>query len=315
MSTERVEPGWTLEVDPEGDGERLDRFIARRLSRVSRNRAARLKVTDLNSPDRHLKKSTRVVRGQRLWIARPFPQEVCCSIAPEILFEDQDVIVINKPSGWATHPTASRFKTAITTWLSSQRIQAQPAHRLDVETSGVLLCVKTKGLESSIKSSFLNHEVKKTYWLVCEGEARGPKGEQSWLDERGLGFDSSSVVKMKMGRGELKAATHFKNLIYDRHTDRSLISAHPLSGRQHQLRVHLSLNGTPIVGDKLYGPSEEYFLRHLERELTREDWFILGHDRQALHAKEISVQIHGEERTWSAPYPQDLRDLISIPID
>ena len=97
------------------------------------------------------------------------------------------------------------------------------------------------------------------------------------------------VVGLKVGIGEMTARTDFRVLQMNSSGHRVLIEAHPLTGRQHQIRVHLSLVGLPLVGDKLYGPSEKIFLRHLDGALDEEDWCQLGHRRHALHASEISL--------------------------
>ena len=306
-----IEPGWSLEVDPESDGDRLDRFIARRLSRVSRNRAARLEVVDLDAPTSSalLKKSARVRCGQRLWVKRPPPDEDLSALSPPTLISECDrFIVIDKPFGWAVHPTASRFHTTITTWMKREGLKGTPTHRLDVETSGVLLCAKRRADEAMIKAAFRAHRVKKYYRAICEGAPPVEVG-QSWVDHTALGFDLESAVRIKMGRGALEARTHFTLLALDQSAStplRSLILAEPQSGRQHQIRAHLSMSGLPIVGDKLYGHSESYFLAHLEGTLSSTQLEDLGHHRHALHADRVSILLEDIHYQWSAPWPQDL---------
>ena len=141
----RDEPGWLLVVDPSADGQRLDRFIASRLERVSRARASRLSVTDLDHPQTRLKKSSTVYDGQRLWVSRPIPDEGLALPRPQIIFQDEQLLVLNKPAGLAVHPSASRFLTTVTYWLSQTDGLSDytPAHRLDVETSGILICGRT----------------------------------------------------------------------------------------------------------------------------------------------------------------------------
>ena len=114
-----------------------------------------------------------------------------------------------------------------------------------------------------------------------------------------------------MGRGDLEARTDFRVLEISKVCERVLIEASPRTGRQHQIRAHLSLAGLPLVGDKLYGPSEQLFLKHLEGELDSQDLERLGHSRQALHAAELSLSWRGAERTWLSPLPAELRALLS----
>ncbi len=290
------QPGWTLLVDPVSAGLRLDRFIAARIPRLSRARAARLEVRDLDS-DRILKKSQTVREGQRLFVARPVPDADLPVPEPRVLFEDDELIVLNKPAGLATHPTASRWRSTVTTWL---RGRAEPGHRLDIETSGVLLCTKQRAVDVALKADFAAGAVHKTYWAVVSGT---PEWRQQ-VSEQPLGFDATSAVRLKMGPGELPAQTRFR--VLRRSGGRALVEASPRSGRQHQIRVHLALLGHPIVGDKLYGPDEALFLRNLEAPLGPEDLRTLGHPRQALHA--LRLEWRGER--FEAPWPAELDGLL-----
>jgi len=317
-----LEPGWSLTVDPEGDGERLDRFIARRIPRLSRARASRLEVIDLDQPHKSLKKSNRLHMGQRLWARRPPPEEDLSALdEPQVLFEGEGLLILDKPPGWAAHPTASRYEATITTWLKRRGTPAMPAHRLDVETSGVLACASDLEVERALKAIFKSHQARKVYLAVCEGVERVSEGasrplsvEERWVEERPLGFDSSSEVRLKMGIGALVARTDFEVLSLSPevgHGGRALIKATPHTGRQHQLRAHLSLSGLPIVGDKLYGPDEGIFLRYLNDGLSDADWSILGHSRQALHASELSCELFGQVFHWRAPLPASLSALMA----
>ncbi|MBM4291565.1 MAG: RluA family pseudouridine synthase [Deltaproteobacteria bacterium] len=322
-----VEPGWLIVVDPEGQGERLDHLVARRVPRLSRARAARLEVVDLDHPARALKKSLRVRAGQRLWVRRPPPDEDAEGLAPpEVLEEGGGLIVLNKPAGWAAHPTASRFEGALTTWLRRRGTPAHPAHRLDVETSGVLLCASDLALDLEAKAAFKAHAVEKAYLAVCEGVPRDAAGAwrapgDRWESRAPLGFDAKSAVRLKVGRVEVAAGgweahTRFELLEVRAAAGaagRCLVRAEPRTGRQHQIRAHLALEGCPLVGDKLYGPDERYFLDHLNGALAPEALAALGHPRQALHAAELALTLGGRRRAWGAPLPADLAALLVAP--
>ncbi len=316
-------PGWRLEVDPEGEGERLDRFIARRLPRVSRARAARLEVWRLNAvsgqPTQRLKKSTRLSVGDQLWARRPLPKEDLEGLSePQVIEETDDFLVLAKPPGWVAHPTASRYLSAITTWLKGQGSSARPAHRLDQETSGVLLCVKDPSIESKVNRLFINHQVEKHYLAITRVVGRGAerlsRGDTQWKERRSLGFDPLSEVGIKMAEGRLEAMTECRLLSHWRdpisHEARCLFSVSPLTGRQHQIRVHLALAGFPLLGDKLYGRDESYFLRYLDGVISVEDMERLGHKRQALHAESLSFVWRGELLEWHCPLAVDLQQLL-----
>lgn len=299
--------GWLLVVDPGSGGTRLDTFLAQRIRRLSRSRASRLRVVDLAAPDRPLKKNDRVRAGQRLWVERPLPDAEAQVQAPVILHQDDDLLVLAKPPDLAVHPTASRFVRTVTSWLAEVtppgEPRPEPAHRLDVETSGVLVCGRHTLALRQLQQLFSGHGVHKRYRAVVEGH---PTWSERVIDQP-LGFAKDSAVNLKMGPGDLPAVTRLKVLALGPH--RSLVEAEPISGRQHQIRVHLALLGHPVTGDKLYGPDERLFLAHLDRALTDDELSVLGHPRQALHAHEVEFAWRGQTVRFTAPWPQDLEAL------
>ena len=303
-----VEVGWHLIVDPACDGWRLDRFLALRLTRVSRARAARLAVIDEDDRARGpLKKSAPVRKGQRLFVERPLPDAGVSLPPPTILHADDALLVLDKPAGWAAHPTATRYAGTLKYWLATAGYDAEhePVHRLDVETSGVIAIARTAAAARFYKMALENRAFEKTYLCVVEGEAPA-----TLTVDVPLGFDPDTALKLalKMGRGALPAETRFER----RWTDgrRSVLVARPITGRQHQIRVHAALSGFPLVGDKLYGPDEQLFLASLERALTAEELTRLGHPRQALHAWRLALpSASGAVQVFEAPWPSELEAL------
>jgi len=299
--------GWLLVVDNGSGGMRLDQFLALRIRRLSRSRAAGLRVVDLDASAASLKKSERVRAGQRLWVERPVPDAEGRTSAPVVLHADGDLLVLAKPPDLAVHPTASRFLRTVTTWLAevtpAGAPRPEPAHRLDVETSGLLLCGQHALAVRTLRQLFANHGVHKRYRAVVEGR---PAWDERVVDLP-LGFATDSAVSLKMGLGDLPASTRLR--VVARGPRRSVVEAEPISGRQHQIRVHLALVGHPIVGDKLYGPDEQLFLAHLNRELTGEEVARLGHPRHALHALQVEFPWRGRTERFQAPWPPDLEAL------
>lgn len=301
------EAGWHLTVDSTCDGWRLDQFIAHRVPRLSRARAARLDAIDLDDPTRRLKKGSTVREGQRLFARRPMPDADAQPPAPMLLYADDDLMVLDKPAGLATHPTASRFKQTVTYWLAvhaGDGRPAEPAHRIDVETSGVLVCGRHALANRALKIAFASREISKTYLAVVEGLP----AIDTWTNSTPLGFDASSAVRLKMGEGGSAAQTAFRVVRRGRH--RALVEARPITGRQHQIRVHLSQDGHPIVGDKLYGPDEQIFLACLDRSPTGEELALLGHPRHALHALSVEFLWKGCQRRFEAPVPEAFEALL-----
>jgi len=233
--------------------------------------------------------------GQRLFARRPVPDAGVAVAAPTVLFEDPDLLVLDKPPGLAVHPTATRYLTTVTHWLAGR---AHPVHRLDVETSGVLVCAKTRETERALIDAFFTRDVRKTYLAVVRGVP-----SERWTDDTALGFDPDAEIHFRMGRGDLPAKTHFERVRV--HGERALVRATPLTGRQHQIRVHLAMAGHPLVGDKLY-IDEAFFLAHTGEGLTDAQWARLEHPRHALHAARIEIG----DRAFEAPLPRDLEALL-----
>ena len=305
------QPGWYLQVDASGHKERLDRFLARRLKRVSRSRAGKLEVMDLLDPDKSFKKSSRVFQGQHLWIARPIKDEEIEELTPpRIIWMDEHLLIVDKPSGWIIHPTAHRFHSTIQTWLMKQGYQAQAVHRLDQETSGILICARHKKSLQHLNQAFQMHKVHKTYLALCEGLC---EVGTTWDCHTPLGFDAESAVHLKIGVGCAVAHTQFQVIATHQTSQFSCIQARPYTGRQHQIRVHLSMSGYPIIGDKLYGVDEKYFLAHLTQSLQAEDWAVLKHKRHALHAHQLHFELFNRSYTITSPWPSDLQKLFPLP--
>ena len=304
-STRKNEPGWLLNVDPSADGMRLDQFIALRIARLSRTKAAKLSAYDIDDPTHLLRKKSAVRSGQRLWVSRPIPDEEIQPIAPKILHKDDHLLVIDKPSGLATHPSASRFKTTVTYWLNQKQNVSDfhPVHRLDVETSGVLLCAHRSRL-SELAKTFAEQRVTKKYMAVLSGRC----ASDTWSVETPLGLCPDHPSGVMMTRGPLAAHTRFE--VEARGHRRTLVSVFPETGRQHQIRVHAKISGYPVLGDKLYGPRPDLFIESKVRDLTDIERRELGWCRQALHAHSLSLDIEGLARTFSAKIPYEFYTLL-----
>ncbi len=185
-----------------------------------------------------------------------------------IVFEDSTLLVLNKPCGLPTQPTVDRSRDNLfqlaKNYLKSKNSDTYLAlhHRLDAGTSGLILFCKEKESNISISNQFQNHEVKKKYLALCEG-SQAPK--HSWEIKNFLG-DGRRLKKKKRYKSVLsngkKAITKFKFSKKLKHS--WLIEAFPKTGRSHQIRVHLSEIGYPIVGDDLYGSKTKNTRLHLQ---------------------------------------------------
>jgi 23S rRNA pseudouridine1911/1915/1917 synthase len=299
-------PGWLLQVPPDLNGMRVDAFVCARVPRLSRSRASRLRLFDYES-GRILKKSALVTPGQQVLAIRPTPDEDAEVVhQPRIVWQNEQWCLLDKPPMMATHPSASYFKRTVAYWLRCQGFKhMQSVHRLDVETSGLLLCGKTIEAVRLGSDAFAAHEVRKDYLAVLD--TRVPTDMDTWRVDTPLGFDSTSTVPIKMGVGNLSATTHFQ--VLKRGAHRTLVQASPKGGRQHQIRVHAQLCGMPLVGDKLYGPDERFFLNR-RQPLIESDLEALGHWRHALHAHRLCASFLPQ--TFEIPSPEDWSEIRGI---
>jgi RluA family pseudouridine synthase len=178
-----------------------------------------------------------------------------------ILYEDRSVIAIDKPPGWMLVPfswqrTGRNLHAALTSsiaagqfWARSRNLKfLRHVHRLDAETSGILLLAKSRGAVETYGALFESRKMEKVYLAVVEGVA----AQREWTCRLKLAPDPGRIglIKADERRGK-EAETHFR--VLSRREGRALIEARPITGRTHQIRVHLAESGHPVVGDVLYG--------------------------------------------------------------
>ncbi len=312
---ESAKPMTTIEirmrVGPEYDGWRLDSYVAAKIPRLSRARARRLLEDGIRSPPgRRLRPGSVVREGLTFSLVRPAPDEPPPPEVP-VVFEDFALVVLDKPPNLAIHPTARYHRQTLTGFLRGRPGEkADPAHRIDRETSGLVLC--GKGVHSArLKAAFARGEVEKRYLAIAAG---WPKEERFAIDLP-LALGSGAVrVRMEVGSGKPSRTEVELLRRFERQGERfSLFACRPRSGRQHQIRAHLSAVGHPIVGDKIYGPDEGCFIRFTEGRLSPEDLVRLRLSRHALHAERLAFAhpATGERLEIASPLPADLERFLA----
>jgi len=255
--------------------------------------------------------SERVRTGELVVLVRPPFAEPNVPLYFDVLYEDEAVLAVDKPAGLPVHPSATYHKNTLTHLLKQRFGENAPqiAHRLDRETSGLLVCGRTRASERQLKIDFENRRVSKRYLAIVQGVMPNDEGRiELPLDRAKEGLHILMEVTPE-GEG-YPSATRYR--VVARKADATLVSLAPESGRQHQLRVHLSALGFPIIGDKLYGPEgSQPFLDYIETGMTDELGHRLGHHRQALHAYELELchPSTGEPMSLRAPFAEDLLKL------
>ena len=232
---------------------------------------------------------------------------------PTILYEDKDILAINKPAGLVVHSDGKTKEVTLADWVlkkypktkevgepgktSTGETVFRPGivHRLDRETSGVILVAKTQKAFESLKKQFQNHKVKKIYHAFVMREMKKPHGTV----DRPIGRSSKDFrmwSAQRGARGEMREAiTDYK--VLSKSNGYSFVEISPKTGRTHQIRVHFKAINYPLVADSLYAPSKEN---------------SLGFKRLALHSYQVTfTDMKGVSHTVTAPYPRDFSKAVS----
>jgi 23S rRNA pseudouridine1911/1915/1917 synthase len=304
----------TFEVTPGESGMRLDVFLARRMPDWSRSQVQRqIRSGLVNVGARTVYKSgAEVETGDRISIQaarhelRALPEE----LPLDIVYEDEDLVVVNKPAGMVVHVGAGiRSGTLVNALLHHVGTLARAGgdlrpgivHRLDRMTSGLVIVAKNDPALRALSSQFKGREVQKTYAALVHGRVKAESGEI----KRPVGRDPRRRIRMRTsGIGAREALTRYAVRRRFRHF--TLLEVHPLTGRTHQIRVHLASIGHPVAGDTLYGaPSRLETGAPGERSTNTLP-------RNFLHAAAICFRHPrtGEAMSLEAPLPAELERFL-----
>lgn len=286
--------------------QRLDKFLVERLPQFTRSRLQNL-IRDgrVQVDDKVVTKTGFALEGrQEVQVRLPAPEPTRLTpedIPLDVVFENSDVLVVNKPAGMVVHPAAGHatgtlVHAALAHAPEIEEINEEQrpgvVHRLDKDTSGLILIAKNESAHRWLQNQFKTHQVEKVYLALVDGHPPTPSGRV----EAPIGRDAAfrrrmAVVPASKGR---RSVTEYETLeFFDEH---SLLEVRPLTGRTHQIRIHMAFLGCPITGDRLYG----------YRRLT------LPIRRHFLHATRLSVRLPGEDRprTFEAPLPPELEKAL-----
>jgi len=297
-------------VEPNYAGWRLDKYLCEKIRRLSRTRVKQIIERDLVC-EKKLKPSSLVTPGLTFRLRRRVQAEPAVPGRDELreVYLDDWLLVLDKPAGLPIHPTARYHHGTLVTQVEQKygKDFAAPAHRLDRETSGLLVCGRSLAASQALNDAFQASEVKKQYLAVVEGHPPDTFDVDAPIAEGTALIRIAVRIDHAVGK---PAQTHFE--VERRFTrdgaDFALVRCFPRTGRQHQIRIHAQVAGFPLVGDKMYGPDPGYFDRFSKKQLEDEAWERLRLTRHALHAARLTLTHPGtgKEVSFEAPLPGDL---------
>jgi len=287
----------------EASGERLDKVIPAHVPDLSRATAQRLiKTGEVTVNGRPSKPSYRVQVGDE--VAVRVPAEMPAPVVPEnipldVIYEDDVLLVVNKPAGMVVHPAYGHASGTLVNAVLAHCPQvadvggpdrAGVVHRLDKDTSGLILIAKDGVTRAALQRQFKRRRVAKAYLALVEGQVQPREG----VVEAPVGRNKRQRKKMAVVRSGREARTLYRAIEY--FADNTLLEVHPHTGRTHQVRVHLAWLGYPIVGDVVYGRRRQRLLR----------------TRHFLHAARIrfSHPVTSKEVEFEAPLPPELAAVL-----
>ncbi|NDJ84836.1 MAG: RluA family pseudouridine synthase [Chloroflexi bacterium] len=296
----------TIEYSIEADdaGERLDKFLVERLAEFSRSQIqAMIKALAIKVNGKASKASYRLESRDQILVDIPPPS--AGNVSPEdiplvVIYEDEAIAVINKPAGMVVHPghgneSGTLVNALLARWpqvadVGDERVRAGIVHRLDKDTSGLIAVALTEAAREDLVRQFQARAVEKHYLALVE---RHPDNDRGRI-EAPIGRNPRQRKQMAVQRDGKEATTEFYVRTF--YGERALLDVHPLTGRTHQIRVHLAFIGCPIVGDDVYGYRKQRFkLKRLFLHAYR-----LGFDHPLTHRR----------LEFEAPLPSGLQNIL-----
>ena len=305
------------------NGYRIDKFLQSKITELSRTRLqslihdgqVKLNNNIISNPSKKIKEKDEIK------INFPAPKKTLIKpnkISLNILYDDKDIIVINKSSGVVVHPGAGNHENTIVNGLlykyqnklSSIGGKLRPGivHRIDKDTSGVIVVAKNDEAHINLSQQFSKHTIKRTYEAIIWGSLKPQSGTIQEKISRSVRNRQLMAVRKEKGK---IAITNYKTLKIFQNSDLpkiSLVECKLKTGRTHQIRVHMSFKGNPILGDKSYGKSKKKF-KKINPEVEKK---INNFNRQALHAKSLGFIHPGSKKevSFEAKRPKDFEELI-----
>lgn len=274
-------------VSEGGEGERVDAYLARCFPFLSRSGwLKRIEDGRLIVSGRTLKKASRLRLGDEILLHAPQTAEPAVDRGIRVLWQDGAVMAVYKPGNLPMHENGPYKKNTFTqiVWDELGREWAA-VHRLDRETSGIVICGATHDVRSRLASDFQSRRMRKEYLAIARGVPEVPK----WIADGPIGDLVASQIRIKkwVVPGGLPALTEFE--VEETALGATLLRARPLTGRTNQIRIHAAHAGHILLGDKLYHEDEQVFLEYFEKGLTPDVIRRSGFPRLCLHAAALEL--------------------------
>jgi RluA family pseudouridine synthase len=313
-------------VDEEHEGMRLDQFLGLYLDSFSREtikkKIKEKEITIVGRPGVH--KPSTVLHHKDEVVIRFFKtiyedeywrgKKLELQTTPDVVYEDDDLIVISKPAFMSTHPAGRHVFNCATVFFEMKYEKTiHSLHRIDRETSGILMLGKNPKMANEMMLHFEDDNVKKCYLFIAK-VLPNYKGETEFIANERMaspdpGLKRVLVESYPENSTEGKHARTFFYIL-EKVGDYVIGIACPQTGRQHQIRVHALAHGLPLIGDKLYLGSYEMFQRFKDQLASEEDYSLMEIPRHALHAIALKIPYKKEEKIFITKIPKDLREWI-----
>ncbi|MDJ0922199.1 MAG: RluA family pseudouridine synthase [Henriciella sp.] len=321
-------------------GTRLDRFLSEQIDTLSRSRAkALIQSGDVIAVENGLFETLTdprkgVVPGIRYVVTLPPPRAADPEpedIPLDVLFEDDHLILINKPAGMAVHPALGSWTGTLVNALLHHCKGSLPGiggverpgivHRIDKNTTGVLVCAKSEAAHSGLSALFTAHDIDRTYLALTRGAPRPLSGTvEAAIARSKTDRKKMAVVRDDEDRQARHAITHYRALEtfgqiskVEARPAAALIECRLETGRTHQIRVHMAHKGTPLIGDPVYGRHRGIKAEGRGVAFDQSMQVVRKLDRQALHAASLGFRhpVTGEDVLAEAPLPGDMAGVLS----
>lgn len=315
---------YRIEVDKRQSLIRIDKFLMDRIPNATRNKLQQAIETEaVKVNDKPVKSSYKVRPDDVITISLPEPPRDT-EVKPEniplnIVYEDEDVLVINKPAGMVVHPAYNNWTGTVVNALvyhfqqlpTSQNGEGRPGlvHRLDKDTSGLLVVAKTELAMAHLAKQFYEHTIERTYYALVWGEPKNESGTINAHVGRSL-KDRRVTAVFPEGDFGRHAVTHYKVLKYLRYV--SLVQCNLETGRTHQIRAHMQYLGHPLFNDATYGGDKILKGTSFSKYRAFVDNCFKIIPRQALHAKSIGFE-HPRTKEWlqfDSDLPEDFAAVL-----